>query len=114
MCALLGKTNAGLVGKYLGVPVIIERNKKANFAYIKDKVWRKLCGWNRKFLSRDGKEILLKAVAQATSSFVMSVFLMPISLCLELERMMNSFWWGRNQNERKGINWASWDRFTEE
>ena len=24
--------------------------------------------------------------------------------------MMNSFWWGRNQKERKGINWASWDR----
>ena len=23
--------------------------------------------------------------------------------------MMNSFWWGRNQKERKGMNWAAWD-----
>ena len=78
-------TNAGLAGKYLGVPAIIGRNKKAIFAYIKDKVWRKLCGWNKKFLSLAGKEILLKAVAQATPSFVMNVFLLPISLCLEFE-----------------------------
>ena len=25
--------------------------------------------------------------------------------------MMNSFWWGRNQREKKkGINWVAWDR----
>ena len=51
----------------------------------------RLCGWNRKFLSRVGKDILLKAMVQATPSFMMSIFLMPISLCLEIERIMNSF-----------------------
>ena len=24
--------------------------------------------------------------------------------------MMNYFWWGRNHKERKGINWAAWNR----
>ena len=107
---LLGMANSKLVEKYLGVPTIIGQNKKAIFEYIKDKVWRRLGEWNRKCPSRGGKEILLKAVAQATPSFVMSIFLLPISLCSELEMMMNSFWWGRNQKERKGINWAAWDR----
>ena len=101
LCTALGMVNSSLEEKYLGVPAIIWDNKKAVFAYIKEKVWRRLCGWNRKLLSPEGKEILLKAVAQAISSFVMSVFLLPTSLCMELERMMNSFWWGRNQKERK-------------
>ena len=35
--------------------------------------------------------VLFKTVAQATPSFVMSVFLIPISLCLEIEMMLNSF-----------------------
>ena len=102
--------NSSLEEKYLGVPAIIGPNKKVVFAYIKDKVWRRLCGWNRKLLSCSGKEILLKAIAQAIPSFVMIVFLLPTSLCTELERMMNSFWWGRNQKERPGMNWAAWDR----
>ena len=34
MCALLGMTNTGLAGKYLGVLAIIERNKKAILGYI--------------------------------------------------------------------------------
>ena len=31
----------------------------------------------------------------------MSVVLLPKSLRAELERMMNSFWWGKNQRERR-------------
>ena len=107
LCSMLGMKNLRLAEKYLGVLAIIGRNKKAIFEYVKDKVWRRLCGWNRKFLSRGGKEILLKAVAQATPSFFMSVFLLPISPRPDLERMMNSFWWGRNHQEKKGINWAA-------
>ena len=95
--------NAGLTGKYLGVPTIIGRTKKEVFAYIKDKVWRRLCGWNRKFLSQAGKEILLKSVAQATLSFVMSVFLLPSSLSMELESMMNSFGGAGIRKRGKGL-----------
>ena len=31
LCSILGMTNSGLVEKYLGVPIIIGRNKKAIF-----------------------------------------------------------------------------------
>ena len=61
-------------------------------------------------LSKAGKEILLKTVVQAIPMYVMSVFLLPISLCTELERMMNSFWWGQNGSSSRGIKWMSWDR----
>ena len=40
----------------------------------------------------------------------MSVFLLPLSQCEELEHMMNSFWWGREPKKKKGIFWTSWDK----
>ena len=40
----------------------------------------------------------------------MSVFLIPLCLCEELERMMNSFWWGKNGRVHDGIKWKSWDK----
>ncbi|VFQ76993.1 unnamed protein product [Cuscuta campestris] len=42
--------------------------------------------------------------------FAMSVFLLPMSMCSNMERLMNAFWWhGRGISDR-GINWLSWER----
>ena len=37
--------------KYLGLPSFVGRRKKASFEFIKEKVWRKLQGWEEKLLS---------------------------------------------------------------
>lgn len=50
-------------GHYLGMPIWFGRKKKAIFRYVKDKVWQRIQGWNKCFLSRVWKEILLKTVA---------------------------------------------------
>ena len=39
---------------------------------LKEKLARKLAGWKEKLLSRDGKEILIKAIAQAVPTYTMS------------------------------------------
>jgi ribonuclease HI len=39
----------------------------------------------------------------------MSVFLLPTSLCKEINRMMQRFWWGHKENLSK-IHWMSWER----
>ncbi|XP_058736181.1 uncharacterized protein LOC131608553 [Vicia villosa] len=51
--------------KYLGLSVIFGRSKKEIFKLVIERVWKKLKGWKEKFLSRAGKEVLIKAVAQA-------------------------------------------------
>lgn len=66
-------------------------------------------GWKGKTISRAGKEILIKSVVQAISSYVMGVFLLPKKLCEEMEVLMNKFWWVSNM-ENKGIRWSSWDQ----
>lgn len=38
-----------------------------------------------------------------------SVFLLPKSFCLEIERMLNAHWWVRNLGKREGICWSSWE-----
>ena len=92
--------------KYLGLPSIIGRSKKQVFVEIKERVGLKLAGWKGKLLSSSGKEILIKVVAQAIPTYTMSCFLLPKSLCDELEKMMRNFWWGQKNQESK-VAWIS-------
>ena len=59
---LLGVLKIREYEKYLGLPVVIGRNKKASLNFIKDRVWGKLQQWKEKLLSQAGKRVLLKAV----------------------------------------------------
>ena len=61
------------------------------FDFLRDRLWRRLQGWQSKLLSHAGKEILIKAVGQAIPSYCMSTFSLLISLSEELQKMMNSF-----------------------
>jgi hypothetical protein len=55
---------------------------------------------------------MIKSVLQAIPSYVMSIYLLPESTIKDIERMMNSFWWGGGANN-KGIKWLAWDRMTQ-
>ena len=77
---------------YLGLPTLIGRVKYQTFAYLKDRIWKKLQGWRGKMLEKVGKEVLTKAVVQAIPTYTMGVFLLPIKLCNELNTMCVKFW----------------------
>ena len=77
--------------KYLGLPPLMGRGKKKAFNRSKDQVGRIIARWKGKFLSRAGKEILIKAVAQATLMYTMSCFKILDSLCKELNAMVRNF-----------------------
>ena len=76
---------------------------------MKRKLTSKLAGWKEKLLSNRGKEVLIKAVAQAVPSYTMSCFKLPNRLCEEMTRMVRQFWWGQVKNEKK-VAWMSWER----
>ena len=60
--------------KYLKMPAVVGKNKTASLNFIKERVWEKLQGWKEKILTEAGKEVLLKAIVQAISTFAMSYF----------------------------------------
>ena len=85
---LLGLKAMEKYEKYLGLPTLVGRLRLKAFKGIKDKVWAQLNDWKVHFLSQAGKEILIKAVIQAIPTYCMSVFLLPLSLCKELNSLM--------------------------
>ena len=97
--------------KYLGLPSLTGWGKKASFNYIKERVWRKLQGWEGKLLSQAGREVLIKAVIQAIPTYAMGCFKLPVGLCNEIEVMVRKFWWGQRGEKRK-IHWLKRDEMT--
>ena len=88
------------------------KNKRLTFNAIKEKLGKVLVGWKEKLLSKAGKEVLIKVVAQAILTYTMSCFKLPYSLCDEMMGMIRNFWWGQKKEERK-IAWLSWQKMCE-
>lgn len=70
-----------------------------------DRIQKKLKGWKEKSLSFEGRGVLIRAVAQAIPTYIMSCFLLPKGLCDRIERVVCSFWWGGSDNKKK-IHWT--------
>nr|XP_023892926.1 uncharacterized protein LOC112004916 [Quercus suber] len=65
-------------------------------------------GWEGKLLSQAGREILIKAVAQALPTYAMSCFKLPRGLCHDIEALVKKFFWGQRGEGRK-IHWTKWE-----
>jgi len=58
-----------------------------------------------RLVSWAGREVLIKAVAQAIPTYAMSVFKLPTNLCHVIQSTINSFWWGYTTGTRK-VHWV--------
>lgn len=97
--------------RYLGLLVHVGVSRSATFKYLKDRICHKIQGWKEKMLSRAGKEILIKAVAQAIPTFAMGCFDLTKTLCDQISSMICKFWWSQQDNEHK-MHWLSWEKLT--
>ncbi|CAJ2642330.1 unnamed protein product [Trifolium pratense] len=97
--------------KYLGMPTFIGRSKNQVFNFLQEKIWKKLKGWKERNLSFAGRGILIKVVAQAIPTYIMSSFLLPKEVCAQMEKMICNFWWGSSTDTRK-IHWINWQKIS--
>jgi hypothetical protein len=106
VCDILQVTKETTSERYLGLLVHVGWSKSGTFAYLKDRIWKRMQGWNEKFLSCVGKEILIKAVAQAIPTFAMGCFDISKNLCGQISKMICRFWWNQQEGKNK-IHWLS-------
>lgn len=85
---------------YLGLPSMIGCSKKSLFKFIKDRIWKKINSWRPRSLSRAGKGVMIKSVLKFIPAYFMSLFLLPSSLEVEIQSLINGFWWGGSATSR--------------
>ena len=107
----LNVQNESLSERYLGMPTDVGQSKNGTFKYLRDRVSERIKGWMEKLLSAAGKEVLIKAIAQAIPVFSMSCFPLPRGLCDSITSIIRQFWWGSKQGKRKP-SWVAWDMMT--
>ena len=105
----LGITREGGMGMYLGMPEKICGSKNQVFSFVQERMNGNINNWSGKLLSRGGKEVQIKSVAQATPTYVMSCYLVPQGICKKLSAAVARFWWSTKENNR-GLHWVAWDK----
>jgi hypothetical protein len=111
ICSILSIGVEAKSERYLGLPISVGKSKKRTFEYIKKKIWNIIQGWQEKLLSKAGKEILIKAVAQSIPTYVMSCFDLTKGVCDELSMIIARYWWSQQDKTNK-IHWLSWEKLT--
>lgn len=93
--------------KYLGIPLFILRNKKDSFSVLKERIFAKVTGWKARLLSQAARTTLIKSVLNAIPTYIMSLFLIPKSLCAEIDSVLRKFWWGFPQEKKHSLSFLS-------
>ena len=88
---------------YFGLPILFGNSKKLAFTDIIDEVKFKVDGWRAKTLSQAGRLVLIKLVAIAIPSYTMSTFLLPKSICSQLDKVFKNFCWGFPSSKTRNL-----------
>ena len=91
----------------MGLPTIVGVDRSDYFQHLLDRVYQSLKGWKEIFLSVQGKEILLKSVAQAILSYAILVFKLPKGNYRTITHELAGFWWGDGEVKKK-MHWFTW------
>lgn len=92
MGQVLQMKEAGEDCTYLRLPNIMKKSIVVTLGFLKDKVKQCVLSWDGKIISRGGKEVLVKPVAQSLPTYAMSVFILPEEITKDLERTISRFW----------------------
>ena len=93
--------------KYLGLPMVGGKSNVNTFKDLGEKITRRVMGWKEKYISKAGREILIKTVAQAIPTYTMGMFKIPKALCDTINSTLAKYWWGQTKDEKK-IHWINW------
>lgn len=70
---------------------------------------RELWSGKKNFISKVGREILIKTIAQAIPTYFMGIFKFSKALCDSINLTLAKYWWGQSKDEKK-IHWINWKK----
>ncbi|KAH1083889.1 hypothetical protein J1N35_023650 [Gossypium stocksii] len=100
------------LGKYLGVPLLHEKISKNTLSFIVDKVRQKLQSWDARRLSMARRITLAQSVLLSIPNFFMQSLMILKGVCLEIEKLVRHFIWGRIDDHPK-MSLIGWDTICE-
>lgn len=95
--------------KYLGLPMVGGKNKVNMFKELRDRIAKRITRWKEKTISKAGREVLIKSIAQVIPTYVMSLFKLPRNLCNDINSIIAKYWWAQTSDEKK-VHWTNWKR----
>jgi hypothetical protein len=93
--------------KYLGIPLFLHKRKSQSFIDLKDRIFSKITSWKAQFLSQAAGTTVIKTIANAIPTYIMSIFLLPKSLCTAINTTLRKFWWGFPQDKKHNLSLLS-------
>ena len=78
--------------KYVGLPMVRGKSKVGTFREIQERVTKKVMVWKEKHISKAGREVLIKTIAQAIPTYSMSMFKLPKKICDDINSVLAKYW----------------------
>nr|GEV01037.1 reverse transcriptase domain, reverse transcriptase zinc-binding domain protein [Tanacetum cinerariifolium] len=93
---------------YLGLPVEKDMSKVDNWRVVIDRFLNKLSYWKSRLLSIGSRLTLVKAVLSSLPLYFLSLFGLPLKLCIFLRKFEGASSGGFKE-DIKGISWIRWE-----
>ena len=77
--------------KYLGLSMVGGKNKVSTFKDLREQIAKRITSWKEKFISKVGREVLIKLVAQVIPTYSMSLFKLPRVLCNDINSILAKY-----------------------
>ncbi|RVW96306.1 putative ribonuclease H protein [Vitis vinifera] len=90
-----------LPSTYLGLPLGARFKEVATWDGVEERLRKRLSIWKRQYISKGGRMTLIRSTLSSMPIYCMSLFQMPRSVSLRLERIQRDFLWGGGALERK-------------
>ena len=88
---MLGERIMNECEKYLGLPMSSGKSKVRTFEELQEKISKIVLRWKEKFISKTGREILIKTMAQAIPTYSMSLFKLPRTICDNINSLLAKY-----------------------